>query len=274
MKISSALLMIYFKSLLLCLILLFLQHHTFGQKFKKIEKEIKEGDDMPNAYEQPNKGNDKSTANALSEIIGTILFNFPKESDLQQIYGQPIKLSKYTYSGGEDARYTRIKEQQKTLSWDLQANYFFENKNVQGIQVFTRFQFMPKLSIDVDYSGLREKTENEGNFYLDFFHANLSYHRLAFTRFDLWVGTGFTSIWIGENYTGWNFNLGSEIYIVKPVSLFTNWYFGGIEEINFTQGSSDLKVYINRLQVFAGYQYYKLGSVRIHGPRGGIGFSL
>ncbi|NME68762.1 hypothetical protein [Flammeovirga aprica] len=261
-----------FNILSVILITLSVQNKALAQKFQKIEKEIQKGDDMPNAYQKTDKST--STSSAIAEIVGTILFSFPKESDLAQLYGHPIKLSKYTYSGQSDGRYTRVPEQQKMLNWDLQANYIIESQSIQGIQAFTRFQFMPKLSIDVEYSGLREKTDNEQAMYLDFLHIDLAYHRLALTRFDFWVGTGFTSLWIGENYTGWNFNLGVEIYIAKPVSIFSNWYFGGIEEVNFTEGSTDLKVYLNRLQLFAGYQFYELGSVRINGFRSGIGFSL
>ncbi|WP_044211898.1 hypothetical protein [Flammeovirga sp. OC4] len=260
------------KAFILCFI--FIQNNAYSQKLQKIEKELKKNEDMPNAYEQPNKGSDKSTGNVLSEIVGTILFNFPKESDLQQLYGSPIKLSKYTYSGQSDARYTRVAEEQKMLNFDLQANYFIENKELQGVQIFSRFQFMPKVSIDLQYSGLKEEIENGSPSYLDFLHVNVSYHRLALTRFDLWVGMGYTSLWLEDNYTGLNLNLGTEIYFVKPFSISTNWYFGSLEDINFTEGSTDFKVYLQRFQLFAGYQYYQLGETKIQGPRGGVGFSL
>lgn len=255
--------------------ILIIGNHTdaYSQKFKKIEKSIKKSDNIPNAISDGNSSQSNSME-GITEIIGLLLYSFPKEEDLQEMYGAPIKLSKYPYSGKDDGRYTRIPNQDNLINLDFQANYFYESNAIQGIQAFSRVQFMPKVSFDFSYSHLQEEVFNEEPLYFDFLHLNISYHRLAFTRFDFWIGTGFTSLWLDENYTGWNINIGTEIFIKKPFSLSTNWYIGGIEEVNFTEGSTDLKVYISRLNLYAGYQLYKIGDISIQGPRAGLGITL
>lgn len=241
-------------------------------KFKKIEKQASSPNNIPNSLKD-NSESDDNDKSALADLVGYILFSFPDEKDLTLMYGTPIGLSKNTYTNN-DGRYTRVNQDKSKVNLDLQFGYFFESNNLHGFQSLIKFQFIPKVSIDVQFSSLMEKNEDDKYDYLNFTHANISYHRFAFTRFDFWIGTGYTNLKIENSYHGWNINFGTEIFIKKPLSLYSSWYVGGLEELNFTEGDVTLKAYFSIFSLLAGYQYYSIGETSISGPKLGVNITL
>ncbi|MBB6460144.1 hypothetical protein [Flammeovirga kamogawensis] len=260
----------------LLLLLFFISLNVAGQgKINSIEKDVKTKKSSPSPSTQNGDGKeyDDETMNILYTIFRYLIIGAPQDFQINR-YGSPIKLQRYPYMQKGYGRYTRNKELATRFSSIIEFNGFYESKNLYGLNSHFTFYFIPKISLDVEGSFYREEVSENQHSDLGLIHINATYHRFAFTGLDTWFGAGYSRLFLGDGYNGGNFNVGTEIFFIKPISVYTNWYFGSFDTTEFYEGNIDLKWYVNRMSVKLGYRFLKIGTTTIKGPEVGLGITL
>ncbi|AZQ65363.1 hypothetical protein EI427_24435 [Flammeovirga pectinis] len=260
----------------LLLVLCIISLNVAGQgKINSIQKDVQTKKSSPSPSTQSGDGDkyDEETMNILFTIFRLLLIGAPQDFQLHR-YGSVIKLQRYPYMQKGYGRYTRNKELATKFTSSLEINGFYESKTLYGLNSHFNFFFMPKISIDIEGSFYREEISEREQSDMGLMHINATYHRFAFTGLDTWFGVGYSRLFLGDGFDGANFNIGTEIFFMKPISIYTNWYFGSFDTTEFHEGNIDLKWYVNRMSLKLGYRFLKIGTATIKGPEVGLGITL
>ncbi|MBB3695912.1 hypothetical protein KMW28_12995 [Flammeovirga yaeyamensis] len=230
----------------------------------------KESNTQSTSTSSSSSSSDEDFAAMLEKVLE--LFSFiPSESELTQIYGHPLLLQRFPYHKKGGGKFSRNPESKSYFTTEIEGNYFMGTEYVQGGNIKTRLNLSHKISASAKGNLYQEEVEDQlqnlGTLYL-----NGSYHILSFTRIDTWVGVGFSQLFLDDGLSGYNYNLGTELYIFKPVSLYTEWYISKFDnDIRMTEGSISMKVYIHRFYLQGGYNSLNIEGVNFSGAALGLG---
>jgi hypothetical protein len=85
------------------------------------------------------------------------------------------------------------------------------------------------------------------------------------------IGAGMrTLVDNAETNIGWNVTYGGDLFLAKPFVLTTTIDFGQIEQASVFESRSTIGVLLNRVEVFTGYEFLKIGGTKLHGLIGGL----
>ncbi|MBD0405343.1 hypothetical protein [Flammeovirga sp. EKP202] len=282
------------KLYIIILLLFMLSNPICAQgKIDKLKKSVKQKKEKPHE-----KVSDNEVNNATGEVIFNILKsmasgnnsnvegNYPAqptnrsrayagESELEEVPERTtlstLRMQKYPYANGTNGKYVRNVEMQNHSSLILEGNYYNESKEISGFNGLLQFNASPKFSFLLRTNMITEKI-NDKEDRVELYHMNLSYHLISESEIDLWIGGGLSALSLDENYTGHNYNIGTEIFIAKPISLYFNWHFGTFDEdIKFQEIHFDLKCYLKNFYLKAGYLNTKIVDVGFNGFTVGAG---
>lgn len=259
--------------LYITLFILFISSPIFSQsKIKQVKKNVKEVKDNPSNPSEIDSYD--IAADIMSELIKSLLTASTSGiSDESQTFIPPYKTQRYPYFDGVNGKYNKDVLEPNFTTINLELNYYRESKSISGFNGLFQINFSPKFSLHVRGNLLKEKINDQVES-LDTFHFTPNLH-LTDASIDFWVGGGLTTLTLDQLYTGYNFNLGLELFIAKPVSIYTSWYFGKVEkDIKFGEGHIDLKVYIKNFYSKVGYQTSSITDVKFNGVSFGLGVIL
>ncbi|OHX65095.1 hypothetical protein [Flammeovirga pacifica] len=244
-------------------------------KIDSIKKSTKSKSEQKSYYTSSSDNNNSNNYSVLGDVLLTVINMVPSESELTQMHGAPMRLQKYPYYSKGAGKTSRNMEGRTYFTSEFEANYIWESNNLQGGNIKARLNFSPKFSASVKGNFYKEQIENYSPDYLGTLHANASYHLFAYTGFDGWAGVGYSHLFVADDFSGWNINLGTEIYLFKPISLYTEWYFSFLDDdVSMVEGTVAMKLYINRFYFQGGYNELKVNDIRLSGPMLGIGLVL
>ncbi|MBB6460949.1 hypothetical protein [Flammeovirga kamogawensis] len=214
-------------------------------------------------------------ASIISGIFIGLASLIPSERGLAEKHGAPMGLQYYPYMEKGNGKYTRneTKDTPNTIVTD--AGIYYESQQLFGLDAMAQFNLSRKISFSANTLLMREKFEDKKADIMGTLNLNAAYHLFTYTGLDMWLGGGFSHLFLENGFSGANFNIGTEIFIAKPVSLYTNWYFAGLSDnVNYTQGLIGARTYIKNTFIKVGYQFSTITGVTFKGLNVGLGIVI
>jgi hypothetical protein len=150
---------------------------------------------------------------------------------------------------------------------------FFNSNNFQGTSYQISFSPHPIFGLKYRLSSLTEKINNEEDF-LTIYNLTLNYNRFRLERFVLWWGMGVLGIEGDKSYPGFDINLGTEIYLVKPISFHGEFDVSLLSNKPITEIFLCTNFHIKRLICYFGYQSLIINKYRMDGFVYGVGIHI
>ncbi|ANQ48030.1 hypothetical protein MY04_0648 [Flammeovirga sp. MY04] len=247
-------------------------------KIDQVRKNIKKQDTKTYSKSSSSSTSHSSNSNSNNNfsVLGTLVMGIvdaiPSERELTQMYGAPLRLQKYPYYMEGGGKFSRYPEAKTSFTTEFEMNYVTEMQNLQSGNMKLRLNFAPKFSISGKGNYYQEKINENTYDHMGTLHLNASYHLLAYTGIDAWIGIGYSHLFLDDGYSGVNMNLGTELYLFKPVGLYTEWYFSGLsDDVDMREGTIGLKWYMKSFYVQGGYNSLRIVGVDFSGVMFGVG---
>lgn len=195
----------------------------------------------------------------------TLLVGSPDEFEQSRAFHEPF--SRYPYRKPTDGLFAG--GDGKPLAFDLGADFFYHDESLTGWEIHARFSPVSFLTLDGKYSRLTEEGL-PGSRDLEFGTLLLNFNRIRTNRVVLFWGGGIRGMWGERTRTGFAFDVGMEVYPVRPVSLSATYvgsWFNGVYVPEFT---GTVNLHIGRTAVFVGYQNWSAGGERLDGMVTGV----
>ncbi len=264
--------------LLLCGSPLFAQEDKEKGKIGSLEKEVSKDKDSDEEESDSDEDSDDSDsdgnifANLALELSGRLAVGlfivFPNEDSL--LYAGSYRncsFSEYPYADPEDGLFSQAVG--KKFSVNISGHYFYDEENLTGYAVRARYYPLPYVSAEVHFTDLTEKLSTRED-HLKIYNIFINYNRLRLERWAVWWGLGLKGLQGDKTYNGFAFNIGTEVYPARPVSVTLNYGGGFINGTYLPEFFGSLNFHLYRFAVFAGYQYWSAGGAKIDGLVGGL----
>jgi len=177
--------------------------------------------------------------------------------------------SEYPYATPDVGFYSN--RTSKHYAFTLSGNYFYNNPKLQGFSVRSRIYPASFLGVELRFTDLIENLPTKYD-HLQLYDVLVNYHRVRNQRWSLWWGLGMKGVKGDKTHKGMALNLGTEIYVRKPVSLYVNYNVGFFSNINAVKESLyQLNWHIKRNIVYFGYHRFSTGTAVLDGVIAGVG---
>lgn len=201
-------------------------------------------------------------------VVYMILINVPGEDSLLYLgHYSNCYFSQYPYVSSGEGFFSRVTG--RRFSVNISGHYFYDESNLTGYGMRAKFSPHPFFSAELDFSDLTEKLKTRED-HLKLYNVFINYNRLRLERWTFWWGLGLKGLQGDKTYNGLAFDIGTEIYPIKPFSIGMNYSGGFINGHYVPEFFSALNLHLNRFALFAGYQYWSAGSAKVDGLVSGM----
>lgn len=257
-------------------LLLFFPVLLFSQgKLEKAKESLSEKGVLENVEtESSNKRNLHRDKNNHSFFVGII-----EDIAFYAFYGAVFGNSEYRtftphpYFQNLKGEYVSLNlvNDKKSL-FKLEVNQLF-NKNINALEFNASLRVIPILGIEGSYLKFSESTIH-GKDYFDMASIMANYYRIREQQITVWWGIGTTYVGNSINDWGFSYNIGGEIFPLKPISLHLSYKqtFINVSSINTTK--FHVKYHINHLGFYTGYHANVLGSETVNGLVIGVDYTF
>lgn len=264
----------------LLLFLLLIPVISFSQnKLSKAKNKLKQTSTTSSQVSSTNSSSSnkrarKSKRNSTNyeSTFENILLEIGFKATLGIVVGQVQErdLNPYPYFYDNEGEYAaELSDTGRKQNVKLGVNYLFNRVN--GLEFTTTYKPIPLLGIDLSYIHFSEKKRTNTDV-LDLTSLMVNYHRIREKNISIWWGIGASYVGNGVNSLGFAYNVGTDIYPVKPISLHLSWKESFINKKSIGAFKSQLKYHSKNKAFFIGYHNYDIASERISGPT--IGFEI
>ncbi len=206
-------------------------------------------------------------------LFYTFIGNTNNENSFLGVNWLSYYFSDYPYQNPNVGWYDSPNQTDKRFSMKLFGNYFYNSTDLQGFDFRARICPLPFLGVALDFTDLNEDLGSKQD-HIQIYNIFVNYFRGRSQRLAFWWGLGVKGIEGNKtNYTP-AFNIGTEIYPIKPISFHLNYNIGSINDKAVGELLLHLNCHIQRSIVFIGYHRYSVGSAILDGAIVGIGVYL
>jgi len=152
----------------------------------------------------------------------------------------------------------------------LDLYYFRHSNNLYGYQVDLKIISAAFIEFDFKRLALSEKLSDEVD-HLNFTDFSISLNRFRFDYGNIKWGLGCKYIQGDDNYIGFKFQTGLDLYIFKPVSLSFDYNVSWINQNPFNEIQITSKIHYNQVFISGGYKLLKIHREKIPALLVGIG---
>jgi hypothetical protein len=143
------------------------------------------------------------------------------------------------------------------------ANYFAGNA-IHAVEAHVNYRFDPFLGLELSHRHFFE-SHLAGKDNLKVSSLMLNYYRIRERSFSGWWGIGATYVGNEVHTIGVAYQVGVEVYPIKPISLQASFKQSFINESNINELKFHLKYHRKKTAYYTGYQDYSLGGVKATG---------
>ncbi|WP_075340474.1 hypothetical protein [Tenacibaculum agarivorans] len=181
------------------------------------------------------------------------------------------EINPYPYYNG-DGEYTRdFHDDTQSVNFKIGANYLASRVN--GLEFNAVFKPLPIIGLEFSHVNFSEKTLlNSESLPISSFNVN--YYRVREDHFSLWWGIGGTYVGDSVDTWGFSYNLGLDVYPVKPISLHVGWKQSFINDDKVNVFKSQVKYHIRKTALYTGYHNFRLGSETVSGLVLGVEYTF
>lgn len=158
----------------------------------------------------------------------------------------------------------------KTDQFRLGTNYLLGN-NINSFELNARYRFDPLWGIELNHQSFFEDTR-DGVDYLDVTSIGFNYYRIRERAVTAWWGVGVSYVGTDVATLGVMYNVGTEIYPLKPISLHVSFQQALINESNVGTLRTQLKYHRKKTAYYLGYHNISLGGIKASGAVLGLEF--
>ena len=250
-------------------------------KIDDFEKELEKEKDKDSEKKSSAKDSDKDEGNGGScffdpELTLAIFYNLFIYSSLLDSIAYNGKFwdcsfSHYPYINPGVGLYSMAAG--KRFALNFSGHYFRHNSELSGISLRSQISPWNFLGVEFHLTDLVEELDHAKD-HLWLHDIFINYYRVRGEHWALWWGLGLKGIEGNKTHHGVAFNLATEIYPVKPISLHLNYNVGSINEKSVSELLIRLNCHIHRAIIYSGYQRFAVSSAKIDGIIIGIGIYL
>lgn len=179
----------------------------------------------------------------------------------------------YPYQSPNAGLYSSPEQTNKRFAMKLFGNYFYDSSDLQGFDFRVRICPWPFLGGAFDFTNLNEDLNSKQD-NIQIYNIFINYYRGRSQRLVFWWGLGVKGVEGDNTRLGPAFNLGTEIYPFKPISIHANYNIGSVNERAVGELLLHLNYHIQRSILFIGYHRYSVGSAILDGGIVGVGVYL
>lgn len=188
-----------------------------------------------------------------------LFFGFPSEyppgTTLLEYSPYPYKDPVHGRFGGSVGR---------PVSFDASGYYLYSNSTLDGFGFRSRFSPHPLLGLEFRFTEFRERLA-VGDDRLAMFNFMANFNRVRSPGFNFWWGLGIKGMHGHRTYMGFAYELGMEIYPVRPVSLQVVHNGGWLNGIFVPEFYGTMNLHVGRVAVMGGYQSWSAGTALLDG---------
>ncbi|WP_299526418.1 hypothetical protein [uncultured Lutibacter sp.] len=133
------------------------------------------------------------------------------------------------------------------------------NIRINGLEINANYRILPIFGLEASYIHFSERTI-VGSDFLEISSLMANYYRIREKNISLWWGLGASYVGNGIQKVGFAYNIGTEIYPFKPISLHASWKQSFINSTSIDVFKTQIKYHIKNTAIFTGYHDFKLGS--------------
>jgi hypothetical protein len=236
-------------------------------------------------------------------LLFGLLVVFPGEDSLMY-HGRfwNCYFSDYPYMHMDVGRFSARSGKRFAMSY--WGYYFYGGSGLRGFGLRSRIAAWPYLGVELHLTDLTERLGNwEGSRkrpdrsyslskpfsrsavgasrktgvqedHLQLYAIFLDYYRVRADQWALWWGVGMKGMEGNRSYHGPAFNLGTEIYPFRPLSLSLECNVGVLNDRTVSDLLLQLNGHVHRTMFYVGYQRFSAGSTVLDGAIGGFGLHI
>ncbi|GLB50541.1 hypothetical protein [Neptunitalea lumnitzerae] len=153
-----------------------------------------------------------------------------------------------------------------------QANYF-TGSSVNGYKAKLDYRPVYLVGVDATYTSFYEDVIDE-RAQLTMFSIMADYYRVRTKYVTGWWGAGYTYVGSGVDTGGFAYQLGVDVFPVRPVSFRLLWKQSFINTNSVDEFQAEAKYYFKRVSPFVGWHHNMLGDVSINGMTIGLQYII
>lgn len=181
--------------------------------------------------------------------------------------------SRYPYADGCDGFMTCEPSQQSHRTWTARTQFEYGNDfdDVSRWSANVLVQGSGGWGLDFNWNEYSETLDSGGSDELRVGDFNVIYRIVETEQVQWRAGIGFNwlSDSIGNDY-GINYSLGMDLTPKRPWIISGKIDWGAIGDAKMLHGRVSVGAIWDRVEVFTGYDYRRIGSVPLHGPMAGV----
>ena len=156
----------------------------------------------------------------------------------------------------------------KNSMMGIEVNYLLGN-TVNAIEANLNYRFVPFLGLELNHQSFFEQ-ELSIRDYLDVTSLMINYYRVRERWLTGWFGVGATYVGHDVETFGAAYNLGLNIYPMKPISMSLVYKQSFINSSQINTVKYQLKYHLKQLAFYLGFHHTSLGGVPVSGAVTGI----
>lgn len=235
-------------------------------KLEKAEESLKSESSRDYSNEEGNGSGSNFFVSAFEGIFIDALYYVTYGIFIESGYeldhlSSTASITKYPYFHSNKGNYSYEWDESMTdIRMTISSRYIYENARIEGTHLNMDMRFLKRLALEFDYLQLWENNPNFGNNNLAMYTFLAKYNRVRTERFDAWWGLGGKYVDGNVNEWGFTYGLGAELFIVKPISIESNFDQTFINSNSINQFNALLNYHINQFKLSGGYESLKIGS--------------
>jgi hypothetical protein len=141
---------------------------------------------------------------------------------------------------------------------------YFTGNSIHAIEAHVNYCFDPLLGLELSHRHFFE-SNLAGKDNLEVSSLRLNYYRIRERSVKGWWGMGATYVGNEVNTVGIAYQVGIEVYPVRPISLQASFKQSFINESNINELRFQLKYYRKKVAYYTGYHDYSIARIGISG---------
>lgn len=187
-------------------------------------------------------------------------------------------LTKFPYSNGTSGNYQSAdpdEPQEKNFRLDVSTSLGYDYENIIVNHTNVKLRPFDYFYLQGDFTQLIESNLTKGGTdQLTIVNGDFGYDRLRFEKFNLGWTVGLRYLGSGVNELGSSFGANTEIFFLRPFSLYSSARFGQVNGIRTNQFDAKVKYFFSEVNIAFGFEHYQLGTSTYNLLTCSIGLSL
>ncbi|TCI85838.1 hypothetical protein [Tenacibaculum sp. M341] len=248
------------------------------EKIKNAKESLKKNESSSSGSSKVTTRTTTSSSSSYDDNNNLYFDSFWEELAFNVFLGVGIGRAEYTeinpypYYADGYGEYTRdFDGNTKRTNFKIGANFLIDR--IKGIELNAVFKPIPIAGLEVSHLNFSEKGLL-GSESLNITSINANYYRFREKYFSLWWGAGATYVGNEVDTWGFSYNIGTEIYPVKPLSFLFSWKQSFINDSEVDVFKAQTKYHLKRTALYTGYHDFNLGSENVSGIVFGIEYTF